>query len=538
MGYHLFKQGANIEIPKKEFKYTAKFHSNASFNFLKPESQKEISATLDHLKTLLPDDQEYLKKNDDLIFTAFDLFTANLANKNGDCVLKEDAIAIANGFVNRFADLEHNRWNIVGHANKYAYSTFGEDEPKIYTEDEVNSLGEFDLFNVSLGAVIYKLVDPYFAEFVKEEASNPNSPYYNTISASFEIGFDGIWIAVGSPNMKDATIVKDKEEVEKLIPYLISEGGTGYNKDGQPLYRIARNPKALGFGYVEFPAGSVKGVVVANSDKKEEENKLAASVADTNENNDLLDEIKKINDKIEVFSNNFENNNKFDKKEDKISVNKIQAKRKIMIKSIDDIQQDQMAELAASDVRTFFKEQVQKSVEDADKTWNEKLTKEIEAKEALEKAKADLESELSTQAKQIEDLTKEINELKAAEAEAKQEQNFQDRMSLLDEEYNFDKDQRAVVAKAVRGIDSDEDFNSWKESFDIIAKNNSKDKSNEAKATESLASVDKTVGNAGVPNTPSENTNLKSEDFLKKLQQSFASKQSKLNRSKVVTSVF
>ena len=159
-----------------QFKYTTRFQAQASF--IKPkaiaESGLETKASLDNLKSMLPDDKDFLKANDDLVFTAFNLFTANLANKNGDCILKDDAIDIAAGFVHRFADLEHNRWSIVGHAIDYGYHTYAENNP--LSSDEVKALNEFDPFQVSLAAVIYKLADPYFAEFVQEEASNPDSP--------------------------------------------------------------------------------------------------------------------------------------------------------------------------------------------------------------------------------------------------------------------------------------------------------------------------------------------------------------------------
>lgn len=518
------KAGEKPPILDHGYKYTAKFQAKANTVDTKSMDKKEISATLDHLKSLLPQDQTFIDENNDLIFTAFDLFTANLANKNGDCVLKDDSIKIAKGFVDRYANLEHNRWNIVGHANDYAFSTFGEDEPKIYSDKEVESLGEFDLFNISLAAIIYKMADPYFAEFVQEESSNPNSHYYNAISASFEVGFNDIWIAVGSPNMADATIVKEAEEVAKLEPYLIASGGTGYTKEGQPVYRIAREVKPLGFGYVESPAGSVQGLVSAGFVQRE----LLEVESDKIE--EKVDELKiSIDEKFEGLSKKIEASQNIKDNNIKTSVNQKQnTKNRIMIKSIDDIQQDQMEQIQASDVRVFLKDEVSK----ANEAWEAKLNAEAQAKKDIEEDKAKLEetldeqkTSLANQTKEIETLKNEIQTLKDAEIQAQADKDFQDRMELLSEEYDLEKDQKAVVAKAVKQLGSTEDFNNWKENFDIIAKLNSRDKSNEEKAKESLASAKGEDSN--VPSS----FDLNSETYMNSLEDSFKLKTAKASSS-------
>ena len=510
---------------KKKFKYTTKFEAQA--NFLKPSvvknSKLEAKASINELKSLLPKDKDFLEENDDLVFTAFNLFTANLANKNGDCVLKEDSIKIASGFVHRFSDLEHDRWSIVGHAIDHGFNSYKDNSP--LSEKDLEDLGEFEPFQISLGAVIYKLADPYFANFVQEDASNPNSPYYNSVSASFEVGFDYAWIAVGSPNMADAEIITDEEEVERLTPMLSSEGGTGYNENGKPLYRIVKNPKALGFGYVQFPAGSVKGLVSAKANEESEVETIETESNDAHtllkKFTDQLDEVaanvSKFVPKEPIIENN-ENNSNY------LRVNENQANTKIMvIKSISDITQEQMKEVQASDVQKMFRDGVDSALAEANAEFEAKLNSEKEAKEALAKTQKDLEDALASQKTEFEKVQKQLSDLQEKQALAEKDQAFQSRMEIIDEEYSLDKDARKVIAKVIQNLGDDADFNAWKESFDTVASISKKgeESSSETVASQNLSSVSTKVDAKDVPGN-GVTKELGSEGFLSELKDSFS----------------
>jgi hypothetical protein len=222
------------------------------------------------------------------------------------------------------------------------------------------------------------------------------------------------------------------------------------------------------------------------------------------------------------------NNNIKQEKQVKTSVNTKQVIKKIMaIKSINDIQQDKMSEIQASDVRELFRDGVKDAVDSANTDWENKVNAEKDAKAAIEKTKSDLEAALQNQKEEFEKVqadfdkvNKELDSLKEAQILAEQERNFQERMSLIDEEYNLDKKARETLAKTIKKIGDDADFNEWKQSFDTVANLKKKGASPEASATESLASVSTEISKTGVPNTVSEE--LKSEDSMSKLRDAFS----------------
>ena len=69
-------------------------------------------------------------------------------------------------------------------------------------------------FNISLGALVYKIVNPQFADML--ESSKEGDAFHNVISASWEIGFNDFYIAVGSNDLKEAEIVTNVPEVAQV----------------------------------------------------------------------------------------------------------------------------------------------------------------------------------------------------------------------------------------------------------------------------------------------------------------------------------
>jgi hypothetical protein len=248
-----------------EFKYTSKFSIKASFTkkdflFGSLASKQNISQeVLKDLKQLLPDKQE-IKENPDLIYTCFNAAVANLINLNGDGILTDTALSIARYFKNKPMNIEHNRGEVVGYITNFGFSTFGEN--KIITPDELKE--SKDPFNIALAAVVWKVVNPYFAEYLNSYASG--DPYiYKDVSTSWEIGFNDYIIAVGSKNLNKAKFVTDKEAIARMDEYLTCNGGTGFTKNGEEIYRvIVGEARPLGCAFTSNPAAAVQGIALAS----------------------------------------------------------------------------------------------------------------------------------------------------------------------------------------------------------------------------------------------------------------------------------
>ena len=81
--------------------------------------------------------------------------------------------------------IEHKKQRIVGHIVSAGFSGYGDNE--LLDEEAMEDYR--DPFNISLGAVVYRMVDKKFAELLNKSV-DPESPMYNQVSASWEIGFN------------------------------------------------------------------------------------------------------------------------------------------------------------------------------------------------------------------------------------------------------------------------------------------------------------------------------------------------------------
>ena len=243
------------------FKYKATFPSNLVYASSDVDFLNISTASADHLGELIPEDID-LNKNIDLIAVAFDAAVVNDFNKNGDAIASSAAMSIKDLFIHKPCNIEHQKEKIVGHIVSAGFSQFGEGEDFIEVAAD-----ETGLFNISLGAVVYKTVVPEFADMMLD-ASDPDSESYQEISASWEIGFNEYAIAIG-PNVASAEIITDPEEVEALSSNLKSFGGSG-ELDGRPINRlIVGDIYPLGIGFTNNPAANVKGVMVKKINERE-----------------------------------------------------------------------------------------------------------------------------------------------------------------------------------------------------------------------------------------------------------------------------
>jgi hypothetical protein len=469
---------------KIKFPFNTVFASDPVTVFLPQENDINIAkAGIDSLKPFL-DSSIDLERNYDMIGVAFNAFVVNRANKNGQVISTEVALSSVENFKFKPMNIEHKRKNVAGLITGYGFSEYGTDKP--LTLEEVKS--KKDPFNVVLSGFVWRIVNEEFAEKL-EASSDPSSDNYLSISTSWEMGFKNFNIAKGSLNLSEASIFSEEEDVSKMKNKLAHFGGNGIDEDGQPLYiNLIGDVLPLGIGFTTNPAADVKGVKVFdpqdNNNEVDAENNLEFDNNDDkiSINNKVIESsqlsktpvetnINIISNKLDseelAASNNFEQENK--KKENK----------KMLIKSIEDLNDDSLKQICATDVRALFEEEIKKA--------SEKFAEEQAAKDSLlaeaEKTKAELEAQLEELKHQ---LKAELEKIKL-EAEAREAQEvFQNRMSSLDEEFSLDDEERQVIGEQIKDLDQ-ESFEKWYKAFNVFAKSKNKKLMMEKKEAEEEA---------------------------------------------------
>jgi hypothetical protein len=437
----LEEQSVNLQMDTiKDFKYSIRFDGIIVQAMVSSDEDKYLAvASVDQLKEYLPKNVD-LDVNRDLMGVAFDAFVVNRGNKNGHIISTDVALAMVENFINKPFNIEHNRKVVVGVCTGYGFSEFGSSKP--LTLEEVKAMK--DPFNVVLSGYVWKIVNPEFASELIE-SSDPSSNKYLSVSASWELGFNEFNVAKGNKNLADATIVEKEEDIVELKDRLKVFGGNGFTEDGEMvLLNLQGSVLPLGIGFTNTPAAEVGGVVISY-DKPEVEEAVKAE-EDTKE--------KEI-----VESSEIKSNKKSVQEENK------NVKNIMQLKNIDDITEDSIKEVAASEVREF----ISNRIADLAKEWQSKVEEKETALKAAEDQisalKTDLESIKADSDKVKEEFTKIQEDLKAKEIEA----NFQRRMSLLDEEFDLTDEDRSIIAEDLNAIENDEQFEKWYKKFSTFA---------------------------------------------------------------------
>lgn len=450
---------------KIQFPFQTVFASDPVKVFLPEEKDINIAkAGIDSLKPFL-DSSIDLEKNYDLIGVAFNAFVVNRANKNGQVISTEVALSSVENFKFKPMNIEHKRKNVAGLITGYGFSEYGSDKP--LTLEEVKN--KKDPFNVVLSGFVWRVVNEEFAEKL-EASSNPSSESYLSISTSWEMGFKNFNIAKGSLNLSEASIISDDSAVSEIKNKLMHFGGNGFDDDGQPVYiNLVGEVLPLGIGFTNNPAADVKGVKVFGSDdlEKEKENLEEGSsatkeIVESSQFDEKLVETNIISNKLDT-DNLAAASNSFEKE-----INK-KENNKMLIKSIQDLTDDSLKQICATDIRSLFEEEIKKA--------GEKFAEEQEAKDKLvaeaEKTKAELETQLEELKQTGEQLKAELEKIRV-EAEAREkEELFQNRMTTLDEEFSLDDEERQVIGEQIKDLDQ-EAFDKWYKAFNVFAKGKNK----------------------------------------------------------------
>ena len=440
----------------KNHKYTTIF-SSAIKPVINEDKDKYLAlASMVELEKFIPDVDT--DKNIDLLPVAFNACVANRVNKNDDVVDSYASVEMYKHFINKPINIEHNRDKVIGTILSASFSEFGTDEP--LTEEEVKD--RKSPFNITLGGVIWRTVNSNVANVI-ENSGDPTSEDYMKISASWELGFSEYEIVAlegEDKNIEDGRIIAEDESIAEYKDHLRGFGGSGKLENGEKIYRkVKGNIIPLGIGLTETPAADVKGVAVASENEDEkpaEKNEAELKSGELEETREKL--VANLHSQIEKIS----------QKEEKDVNNNIEV-RKMKIENINDITEDSLKTLTASQISSFVEEELKKASEKfhEDKVKFEEDIENSQAKfSELEKTHTELKSD-------YDGIKEKLDTLEAERIEREKQEIFNSRMASLDEEYSLDDEDRGVIAAQIKDLD-DEAYASYKETLTVLLRSKTK----------------------------------------------------------------
>ena len=394
-------------------------------------------ASLEKLKKFLPDINT--EDNIDLLPVAFDACVVNRVNKNGDVIDGETAAKITKNFINKPINVEHNRNQVIGCILSASFSRFGSDES--LSSEEVKDMKQ--PFNITLGGVIWKVVNKEIADQI-EESNDPTSNNYMAISASWELGFNDYNIVMledDEKNIEDGEFVTDAATIEKMQKNLRSFGGSGKVGNKNIYRQVLGKVVPLGVGLTLNPAADVQGVAAKTEQTSIETEENTSSITIVEENNTSQD--------------------------DKINVKKERIYMKIT--KIEDITDTLLKEVTASSITDFIGEEIKKL---NDQFSAEKAEKESALKAATEKSETAL-AEQEDLKKQLAEVSEKLSAIEAQQLAKAQEEAFNMRMADLDNEYDLSDEDRKVLASDIKDL-NEEGFSAYKGKMAVLMKEKNK----------------------------------------------------------------
>jgi hypothetical protein len=430
--------------------------------------EKITRASLENLSSLIPNDEVDLNENIDLLGVAFNAALVNRFNKNDDGIDTETALRISKLFKHKPTNIEHKKEKVVGHILTAGFSRYGDSQ--ILTPDELNNYSE--VFNISLGAVVYKFVNKEFALALQASSEDPSSEYYGKISTSWELGFNDYKIAIGSDNLKDAEIVSDQKHIEELKGKLKSYGGSGKLDDGTKIYRlVVGEVYPLGIGFTTNPAADVNGVITDKGENYEPKEEPKAKIY-----NFKSHFFTKKNSQSQTTTVNHQ-------KESAMNLDNLisEVKEALLEKKI--------SQEAAANMTATFTEAIKKK----DEEYRRDIEQAKLSVENAEKEKLELKASVEQVQEQLAEALSKINEFetqrKAAEALAR----FNVRMQEIDEAFELDDEDRQVLAEDIKNLEeSEEAFAAFKKKLGVMWKNKDKQAKQE-KEKQMKAAIDAEV---------------------------------------------
>ena len=439
----------------KEFKYKTIFSSTIK-PLVSEEKDKYLAmASILDIGDFIPDVDT--GKDIDLLPVAFNACVANRVNKNGDVVDSKTAMSMYKNFVNKPINLEHKRDRVVGVILAAGFSEFGTDKPL----NEKDIEGD-DPFNITLGGVIWKVVNSRVADII-EDASDPTSENYMKVSASWELGFDEynlVLLKDSEKNISEAEFITESQEIDKNKEFLKALGGSGKLENGKNVYRQVINKVVpLGIGLTENPAADVQGIAV-KSEKEEPQSIADESKEDSSPETGTL--------KTQEKEKNISQSSK-----ETVKTNK-EYTPTMKITSIKDITDESLKTIEASVIADFVEEELKKASEEyhAQKT-------EVEDKlKAAHESEVELKAEHEKLNKELEEVRSNFDSLQTDIAAREAQEKFTIRMTFFDQEYDLNDADREVIASDIKDM-NDEAFEAFASKMQILLEGRQKYGGNE-----------------------------------------------------------
>jgi hypothetical protein len=443
------------------FKYRAKF----DLSIAACDIQEGIiisKSNIQNLKSLIPSEVD-LEKNIDLMGVAFNAAVVNEFNKNGDGISTATALECINQFIHKPTNIEHNKDKIVGHIIKAGFSDYANSQILESVSPDTK-----DPFNIALGAVVYKTVDKEFSELLSK-STDPKSNIYNTISASWEIGFNQYAIAVGSKNLKDSIVVSDIDKIEKMKGMLRGFGGKGFMEDGTPIYRlIVGNVYPLGIGFTMKPAANVKGVI-SNMEVEEEEklqkNSKSKVFIDLNKN--IQPDIEKNTSKISQ------------KLKNTVNTKNIMDLETLLSELKQALSEKKISQEAVAGMTSTFAE----AIKQKDEEFKANIRLAEEEKTKMAKANEELKNSVEVIRDELKAAQDKIQEFENVRKEQEAVARFNARMEEVDSLYDLEASDASFIAEKIKNLNEDSSsFESFKKELEVFWASKNKAKKQEIEA--------------------------------------------------------
>ena len=496
------------------YKYTTSFQEEILAASKIESGEWQISdASLDKLKPLIPTDIDF-EKNIDLLGVAFNAAVVNWFNRNDDGIDTKTALAIKDYFVNKPTNIEHQKQKVVGHIVSSAFSKFPTNE--ILEDAAVKDLD--GPFNIACAAVIYRTVNRPFAELLEDDEGS----FDHKISASWEIGFNDYYIALGSQDLQEAELITDKAEIAEFSNYLKANEGPGELDDGTKVYRLViGNIYPLGIGFTTNPAADVEGLIIQNQEEEpQEEIALAPQGQGAVIHVDNAKFIKNLKTPKNKTSQNL-----------KKVVNSIQTTHSKSIMESEILEKLQRVLTEHDYAKEFSQEAVanigevvQEAIRQKSDEYVAEKEKAAEAAQALVQAEENFKKSLAEVEEKLASTEEKLTVIEAENAARAAKETFNTRMGVVDEVYALEDEDRKILAHELADLDSSEEaFAEYQERISVLWKHKNKDfleKQEEQFDAQIKAEVEKRIAEiSAASSTEAANSDVTVEEALEQLEE-------------------
>lgn len=471
------------------------------------ETRNEVKASISRLRELLPANIDP-EKEEALLFVAGNLAVAGMVNLNDDGYDIPTALATYKLFERQQINIEHDRTKVVGYIVHAGLSEFGTD--RVITEDEARAAGK--PFNVAVVIALWRIVNRELCSYI-EEASSPTHPDFNSLSLSFEVGFDNYRIVAlprDTPFLADAklTVKPDESAFAQYDGALRCNKGGGLdpNDANMRIYRVIDDQVLpLGGGVVTMPAAAVRGLTVisqktepvvedaAATTQKQLEEQQAREVALALEEAATLQKSRNVSvnaflsfmaEKVTPFLNLPKTRvSSATSTDSSMKLSDLKAIQASIVELAKTAKIDGLTVVAAS-----FDPVIDAITKESERMEAARVAAESSAAN-IERARAEAAAASAQLATDLANVRKELDTLKAAQAATAAEEAFQGRMSAVEDEFDLSADELGLIVADIKSLD-DTAFAAWmdksKKLMNDKRKEVKKKKADDAKAAQNV----------------------------------------------------